>query len=565
MIRFTVPEIGAASILKRCETQANDRTEGVASLPIHTPRFITQNVLLVVLATPVVSCPLVGCQPLSPPPNEGRLEVREISLGRLPEGVSWDDVGVSPDQAHIAFKVKRSGQELVVVDGQEGPAFDAVPHGPRFSPDSNRVGYVARRGDSYRIVVDGVEGKGYEPSNDMYPIFSPDSKRLAFMARRGREAIMVVDGVEGKPYKSLRTQAPPPVFSPDSKRFAYAAETREEKWVMVVDGVEGKTYDCVYQPQFSPDSQRILYEATRNGESHVVVDGVEGPAFASVSLFSSVGTHFSPDSRRVAYMAHPKTGADVMVVDGQPGKTYEDIEFLPRIFTPDSTRTCYVAKVGDKQCVVLDGQEDPPYDRIEWFPRFSPDGAHMAYVAVRGKETLLVRDGTEIAGYSIINGPVFSPDSQHLAYAAGKGWTWTVVCDGREGLQHRLGNVLRTEVCFSPDSKRIAYRASQSRTVEFVVVDEVQSELYELVEPLCPLFSPDSKHLVYWGAPAWGQWHVFVDGSYSAGYDRPFFNTEPVFDRPDSFHALAVRGREILRLEMKVLSSESPEGAQQDR
>jgi hypothetical protein len=497
----------------------------------------------------ISSCAAQSIFPETPPPSEGKLEVKETSLSRMVS--SPDDIKVSPNQRRVAFKVKRGEKELVVVDGKEGQSYDSIEHGPTFSPDSRRIAYTARRKGLQFIVADGTEGKGYEPWNNMYPIFSPDSKRIAFMARRDNGTMMVIDGVEGKPYQSLETQPPPTGFSPNSKRSIYAAEVAKNQWAVVVNGVEGKTYDLVASVQFSPDSQRVLHQASRGNDSFVVVDGIEGPAFKTVSLFSG-DAHFSPNSKRVAYVAEPKRlnrFKRVMVVDGVLGKEYDDIEFVPRIFGPDSNHVVYTAKVGDKQCVVINGKEGPLFDRIERF-HFSPDGKHVAYSGSRGKGVVTICDGKEVAKGTA----VFSPDWQHMAYVASKGWGWLVVCDGKEGPRHILGETWRTQLFFSPDSQRMAYRASQSRQIEFVVMDGIQSIRYHLVDVDNPIFSPDSKHLAYWAAPASGKWHVFVDKAYSDAYDEPVHGSKLVFEGPNTLHALAVRSGEMFLVEIRILA-----------
>ncbi len=103
----------------------------------------------------------------------------------------------------------------------------------------------------------------------------------------------------------------------------------------------------------------------------------------------------------------------------------------------------------------------------------------------------------------------------------------------------------------------MAYSASQSRQIEFVVVDGVQSIRYQNVEVGDTPFSPDSKHFAYWGCPASGGWRIFVDGAYTETYERPVSNTKLVFSGPDTLHGLAVRNGEILRVEIKILPGDA--------
>ena len=75
-----------------------------------------------------------------------------------------------------------------------------------------------------------------------------------------------------------------------------------------------------------------------------------------------------------------------MVVDGQSGTEYDYIQDGP-VFSPDSRRVAYLALKGKKWVAVIDGVPGPEYDPNygsccvgEYFI-FSPDGHHVAYCA----------------------------------------------------------------------------------------------------------------------------------------------------------------------------------------
>jgi hypothetical protein len=97
----------------------------------------------------------------------------------------------------------------------------------------------------------------------------------------------------------------------------------------------------------------------------------------------------------------------------------------------------------------------------------------------------------------------------------------------------------------------MAYRISIAGKAERVVVDGVESKLYERVEGGMS-FSPDSKHVAYWASPFSGEWYVVVDGHTTAKYTRVLEHTRPIFDGNGSLHALAVRGEEVLLLQIKI-------------
>jgi len=68
-------------------------------------------------------------------------------------------------------------------------------------------------------------------------------------------------------------------------------------------------------------------------------------------------------------------------------------------------------------------------------PIFSSDRRHMAYVAQVGSKRFVVLDGKKEKSYDgIVAGSlVFSPDSRRVAYWAAVGQTRFVVVDGKEG------------------------------------------------------------------------------------------------------------------------------------
>jgi hypothetical protein len=115
------------------------------------------------------------------------------------EKAEWNWVGparmFSADGKKLMYVAGRAeGGASVVVDGEAGPAYDAVSSA-MMSKDG-RVAYVAARGSWFIPVVDGKEmgqWDGIEPGGIS---FSPDGKRVAWMGRRGEKSVLVVDGKE---------------------------------------------------------------------------------------------------------------------------------------------------------------------------------------------------------------------------------------------------------------------------------------------------------------------------------------------------------------------------------
>ena len=146
------------------------------------------------------------------------------------------------------------------------------------------------------------------------------------MAREGDGdpmAFVVLDGHEEKPYEigvPLYGGEIVPVFSPDSQRFAF---------LVIFDAGNNETYDL---------------------SGTVVVDGQDEKPYPWVEKDSLV---FSPDSQRVAYVAHegpPYGGEPVFVVlDGREGRCYDAIVVPPRspgIIFDSPNQLHYMARKG---------------------------------------------------------------------------------------------------------------------------------------------------------------------------------------------------------------------------
>lgn len=497
----------------------------------------------------------------------------------------------SPDSRRIAYPARRGNKWLFVVDGDEGKEYDGVWLG-QFSPDSRHFAYVAPLGGKMCCVLDGVEGKAYD--NVEHLRFSPDSERVVYVARCGR--VVRIDGNKADssraicPGRRVYSQTAPPSFfghdsftgepgeddsAPDDGRGEWN-RFFEGKAQLVVNGVECREYDDVGWPVFSPNSKRLACWAWRKqgwaeGKGWVlVVDGVEGQGCERPELpvwGSLDGAFFSPDSARVAYRAG--CGAkEFFVVDSVAGKGYDRVSDRP-IFSPDSRRVAYWARRGGNTIIVVDGVESRPYDeRLSHYSAspiiFSPDSKHVAFEVWRDGQHVVVLDGKE---YPDACWPEFSPDSRRFAYAtamvtpkadpplADLPWELLrpfpvptrVVVDGTRSRKHPSVS----PPFFSPDSRRLAYTVGDDGADAFVV-DGIQGKAYYQFE--CFTFSPDSKHFAYW---AWDgdKWRIVADGAESDLYDSPLeadlWNSWLAYQTPNVLWGLAVRGRQVLRIEIR--------------
>ena len=350
---------------------------------------------------------------------------------------------------------------------------------------------------------------------------SPDLKRLAYFNWSWGKQSVVVDGRQGKEYDDIGYGAL--TFSPDSKRVAYIAGSANKRFV-VVDGQEGKHYDGIHIHYFTIPSGNT-------GAPDLI---------------------FSPDSKRVAYIAAignkrlytyiDGTGEKMFsVVDHKEGKYYDFV--CSTIFSPDSKHLAYLAVKGEKYFIVVDGQEGKHYDSTHE-PIFSPDSKRFAYIAETGGKTHTVIDGQEGMRYYQIGALIFSPDSKHIAYIATDtdGNVFPVV-DGQEG--KRYYNV--HSVIFAPGSKNIAYIATNTDGKIFAVVDGQEGKPYYDIDASSLTFSPDGKYVAY-VAKKRRKMFVVVNDSEGNLYDSIIltgFGGRIVFDNNNNLRYLAVRDDKI--------------------
>jgi len=73
-----------------------------------------------------------------------------------------------------------------------------------------------------------------------------------------------------------------------------------------------------------------------------------------------------------------------VVVDGKEGKQYDDVEGF--IFSPDSKRLAYKARMRNKAFVVVDGEEGKQYYRLAAEPIIFDSSDSLHYLASKEDE-----------------------------------------------------------------------------------------------------------------------------------------------------------------------------------
>lgn len=350
---------------------------------------------------------------------------------------------------------------------------------------------------------------GKDSVHAYHPAVSLDGRHVAYLSAcpKGTKGcvLLLLDGQDVQSIALGAQEAHGFALSSDGKRFAYTSFSGGNKggrWVVVVDGRAGPEYDGLN-----------------------LVSPLEGSIVAGPDDLI-----FSPDGKCLAYVVRKghRHSSSLAVVDGEAGAEYSEV--LRPVFSPDSRRVAYAAKIGKKWSVVVDGQAGPAYDELRIAPYplpFSPDSKHLAYAAKRSGKWVVVVDGQEGAEYRDIGGVVFSADGKRVAYPVfDRGWS--VMADGQVG--PKFESILNPG--FSPDGSHVAYVAER-RGVDKIwtlVVDGQAGAAYSSIGIWT--FSPDGRHVAY---PALmsgvfsdtsgnpyraGKWSVVLDGTPGAEYSE---------------------------------------------
>jgi hypothetical protein len=411
---------------------------------------------------------------------------------------------------------RRGDQQTAVVDGVAGQGADQVKD-LQFSADGKHVVYVLAwkmpfwAAMTHRAVIDGEMGPPYFGVSGV--TFSADGKHVAYLADRGSaqrdhiDCLVVLDGKEGKSYPHIASGTL--CFNPASGQPAFVTGDGDPA-VAVIDGAEDRAAQEIY---FSPDGKHVATTTGSGRRCAIVVDGKARTYDGTMGHVSNVT--FSPDGRHLAYTigTYPDNKTFV-VVDGNEGPLCDAVRDFQ--FGPDGTRFAYLARTGGltEACVTDAGLEKGYLQAFDLM--FSPDGKHVAYRALGTGGSVVVRDGKEEKTYFQIpdHALCFSPDGKRLAYWAMLPTGMAVVADGKEGKGYG-NNGFAPGLAFSPEGKRLAYLATRQDSTGVVVVDGVEG-------PTC---------------------------------DR-VLDAPVVFDGPDRFHVLAVRGSDLIRMEVAIRQAE---------
>jgi WD40 repeat protein len=392
-------------------------------------------------------------------------------------------------------------------------------------------------------------GKIYPEDKVVGYAVSPDRRRFVCV-KFPEDGLSRIHGLTGKPLLIFDGEEYPGFAEIPGNGLRFSADGKRLAFVTVSDGVERNTlgfigrsvfarvwvdgkperlrFSGIGKPVFSPDGKRLAYMAVTASGTQCVVDGQAGPQYDGA--FAALGDEitFSSDSRRYCYVAD-RGGKPVLVVDAREYGPYDDL-LSPPEFSPDGKRIAYACKKGDAWSVVVDQKQQKPFDEIQ--PSsilFSPDGRHCSYVGRRNTAMFMVVDGVEFGPYKTFRGGMVkatptAPDSE--------------------------GHYVPCPVQFSADGRRFTHAAIRADDSAFLILDGQKIGPFEDVDAVA--FSPSGKHYATL-VKRDGKFRLLVDGVQGGGYDGCLDAAAIAFADEESFNAIVQEGDDVKRISVRIV------------
>jgi len=363
------------------------------------------------------------------------------------------DVWVNNGGSHVAYIRKQGKQQSLVIDGKAQALHDGV------------------------MVCDRLRSRFFFAKGEHY----------AYIAMNGNMSQVVVDGRPGKKYRYIKDLHA--YLSPSEFLWSYAASTKIKKgYRIVLNGKETHRVSLLAESILFA-GRHSLFKDWVDDKYQVVFDGKKEHAIGFVikDSLTLVSTG--------AYAYAGANGSDTWfaVVNGKRSPGYKAVYGRTITFSRDGTHVAFQADKGERNVIVVDGRAYPlPVGGMAHLIVFSPDGKHWA-CAFAFKAVL--HDGKVVgSGYERIHQPRFSLDGAHLAYTAKKNGAWIVVVDGKEiARYHEAG-----WVTLSPDGRRLAFVARRAKGgKQFVVIDGTAGKAYDRIEGATLNFGLDGRAVSY--------------------------------------------------------------------
>jgi hypothetical protein len=233
------------------------------------------------------------------------------------------------------------------------------------------------------------------------------------------------------------------------------------------------------------------------------MDGVDWPS-ATVTA----------DGKRLAYVVRENENSRV-VVDGEPGETFDRIEPGQPILSRGGSRIAYAAMRDGQWFVVVDEAVSGPYESVQLgHPIVSADESTVLAVVRKEEGQFLMANGDEGVAYREIlaDSPILSPDGKHYAYASRSDGRWLVHLDGNEATS--FDEVAIEDMAFRIDGEQFACIGQRDGSD---VVWLGKEDLASHEDARLPLFLPDGR--LCYQAYDKGKWSIVAGSERSEHFD----------------------------------------------
>jgi Tol biopolymer transport system component len=246
---------------------------------------------------------------------------------------------------------------------------------------------------------------------DEAPQYSPDGRRIAFASDRSTPLSQIwvcfSDGTSCQQMTSFTTSCGSPRWSPDGRRIAFDAAPESQTDVYVVDvdarkvtrATSSPSHEAV--PSWARDGRSLYVASDRTGEWQVWRIALDGGADGQVTRFGGYMAVEGEDGRTLFYTKESVPGIFSRTPDGRETR----VAPLPQCkgYWALAAEGLYAIDSNAPQGPVLQLLRRPSY-ALEVVARLpgevacgetglaaSPDGKHLAYVAVsRGSDLMLI-------------------------------------------------------------------------------------------------------------------------------------------------------------------------------
>jgi Tol biopolymer transport system component/DNA-binding winged helix-turn-helix (wHTH) protein len=434
------------------------------------------------------------------------------------------------------------------------PRFTALPFtslpgdevAPAFSPDGSRIAFAWDGGPAGGKGLDlYVKAIGSEtqlrltqhPSGWLSPAWSPDGTQIAFHRLAGSESgVYVVPALGGPERKLTSTRMPYNVgagisWSPDGKWIAFGNQSpndppTDHMFLVSVETLEVRPLpyeaSCWAEanPAFSHDGKRIFFCCVHSASS-IEIYSMPASGGASTAVLPPqkliMGFALSGDDSRIVFSHDFGLKLSMLTISDHSVRRIEspDWAFWPAI-SPNGDKLAYSAEFQSVSIWRRDllHPEIPaipfiPSTRPQNYPRYSPDGKHIAFESKRGGPWALWvsdTDGGNLAQMSKdvwgSSGPRWSPDGKKIAFDT----AWTTpsaiyIVDIDEGVPRKLhADVDDIKLpAWSRNGKWLYFTADVSRGHKIYRIPAEGGKAEQLPSglALCPAESSDGAYLYF--------------------------------------------------------------------